>query len=58
MLLFSRRKKLAEEYEKWRLCVNRGSGVTILDCPQAVIGFLNANGLLNEEKVLEYLKEN
>lgn len=50
-LLFSKRKKLGELYDIWRV-ENK-----VYDCPSSVIGFLSENGLLNVEKCIEFLDE-
>jgi hypothetical protein len=49
MLLFTARQKLAEQYDLWRK-ENR-----VADCPFSVITFLQSRGLLNEDKVRQYL---
>lgn len=50
MLFFSQRRRLAMQFEAW--CKANG----ILYCAQSMVGFLQVKGLLNEEKVMEYLK--
>lgn len=54
MLFFSQRRKIAMLFEDWR---KKGeNGVIAANCPENVLAFLSNNGLLNEEKVQEYLK--
>lgn len=48
-MLFSRRKKLAEEYEEW-VRQPLGDGSKIKDCPLSVITFLDSKGLLSGEQ--------
>ena len=55
MLLFSDRKKLEQAYYSYCEEVEREQDVKILDCPQSVVTFLMVNGLLNEDKVKEFL---
>ena len=51
-LLFSKRKALAECYEKW---IDKNP--QIASCPENVIAFLYANDLLNVEKTKEFLEK-
>ncbi|MCP4986590.1 MAG: hypothetical protein GY928_11210 [Colwellia sp.] len=45
--LFSKRKKLADEYERWlRKC--REEGTNVSDCALSVIGYLQERGLLRD----------
>lgn len=55
MLLFSDRKKLEEAYYSYCEEVERDHDIKILDCPQSVVTFLMVNGLLNGNKVKEFL---
>jgi len=48
-MLYSRRKKLEEEYYKW-LNIKREGGVFPVDCAFSVITFLAGKGLLKEEE--------
>lgn len=50
MLFFTQRKKLATHFEAW--CKENG----ILNSALSMVGFLQGEGLLDEEKVMEYLK--
>lgn len=50
MLFFSKRQQLAEMYEKWAKENN------VKDCAMSVISFLYANGLLDDEKSMQFLK--
>lgn len=52
MLLYSKRKQLAELFEEWR------SGGNFSDSPYNVIAFLYSNDLINEEKTKEFLLKN
>lgn len=49
MILFSQRKKIATEFEKW--CKDN----SIPCCAVSMMGFLQGNDLLDEDKLLEYL---
>ena len=51
MLFFNQRRRLAMQFEAW--CKANG----ILYCAQCMVGFLQGEGLLDEEKVMEYLKK-
>ena len=51
MILFSQRHKLGELFEKY--CEKN----SVLNCPENMATWLYSLGLLNEEKVKEYLKE-
>lgn len=53
MILFSWRKKMAVEYEKW---LEQNPGVK--DCPENVIAFLVMHNLLDEMAVKQYLIKN
>ena len=57
MLLFSDRKKLEQAYYSYCEEVEREQDVKILDCPQSVVTFLMVNGLLNENKVKDFLSK-
>lgn len=50
MLLFSQRCKLQELFLKW--CAEND----VANTPMSVFAFLQINGLINEEKVNEFLK--
>lgn len=52
MILFSQRHKLGELFEKY--CKEN----SVLNCPESMATWLYSLGLLNEEKVKDYLKEN
>lgn len=49
MIFFNHRKKLGELYKQWTIDNH------VLDCPSSVVSFLQIKGLLNEEKVRDYL---
>ena len=49
MLLYDKRRELADKFEEWREDRN------YLDYPFNVITFLEINNLFDEEKVLTYL---
>lgn len=49
MLLYDKRRELADKFEEWREDRN------YLDSPFNVITFLEINNLFDEEKVLTYL---
>lgn len=49
MLFFGQRKKLAAKFEQW--CKENN----ILCCATSMVGFLQGNDLLNEERITEYL---
>ena len=51
MIFFSQRHKLGKLFEEWAKENNA------LNCPETTITWLYSLGLLNEEKVKEYLKE-
>lgn len=51
MIWFSKRKKLADMFEKWAKENN------VLNCPTSVITWLLMNNCLNENKCYELLKE-
>ena len=51
-LLFSKRKALAECYEKWI-----DENPRIASCPETVIAFLYGNDLLNVENVKAFLEK-
>lgn len=51
MILFSQRHKLGELFEKY--CKEN----SVLNCPESMATWLYSLGLLNEEKVKDYLKE-
>ena len=51
MLFFNKRKELEKRYYEWI----KENGVK--DCPFSVISFLVLYGLTNDEKILEFLKE-
>lgn len=51
MLFFNHRRRLAMQFESW--CKENG----ILYCAQSMVAFLQGEGLLDEEKVMEYLKK-
>lgn len=51
MLLYDKRKKLADLFTEWWM-KNK-----VADTPFNVIGYLEGHGLLNEEKVLEFLEK-
>ncbi len=57
MIVFSDRVKLENRYKKW-LEENSELGAKIQDCPMNFINYLQEQGLLNEEKVLDYLRKN
>lgn len=50
MTWFSQRLKLQDVYSEW--CKENN----IADCPMSVIAFLDTNGMINEDGVLEYLR--
>ena len=52
MLLFSQRCKLQELFLKW--CAENDVAST----PMSVIAFLQVNGLIDETKTIDFLKEN
>lgn len=52
MIVFGWRKKLVKEYEKW---LEQNPGVK--DCPETVIAFLALRKLLDEETIMQYIKE-
>ena len=54
MLFFSIRRKLADRYEEW---LNEPRDFKPADIPQTVIDWLTVEGLLNEERVLEFLNK-
>ena len=51
-LLYSKRKRLAESFERWR-AENPG----VANCPENVITFLHGNDLLDIKAVNEFLKK-
>ena len=51
MILFSGRARIADEFERW--AQERGAQ----SCPLNVVTFLMSEGLLDEEKAVEYLKK-
>lgn len=51
MLFFSKRKKLEDMYYAWI----KENGVK--DCPFSVISYLVGEGLINEDKALQFIKE-
>lgn len=53
MIFFSDRLKLESLFYRWA----RGHNPMIKECPSSVISFLQSNGLLNEDKVKEFVKE-
>lgn len=55
MLLYSYRAELENRYKKW-LEENSRPDAIIKDCPVNVINFLYGQGFLNEEKILECLR--
>lgn len=55
MLSFSQRAFLENEYERW-LTENSSPEITLKDCALNVINFLYGEGIIEEEKVLEYIK--
>ena len=55
MLLYSYRAELENGYKKW-LKENSRPDAAIKDCPVNVINFLYGQGFLNEEKVLECIR--
>lgn len=55
MLLYSYRAELENRYKKW-LKENSRPDTVIKDCPVNVINFLYGQGFLNEEKILECLR--
>lgn len=55
MILFSERLKLVEKYEQW---LNEPRDFKPYDIPQTVISWLIIEGLLNENKVKEFLNKN
>jgi len=50
MLLFNNRRKLESLFLKW--CNENGVAKT----PLSVVSFLQINGLINEDKALEFIK--
>lgn len=54
MLFFSQRRSLAMIFDEWR--TKSEDGVVAASCPENVITFLCSAGLVNEEKVKEYLE--
>lgn len=57
MIYYSQRRKLTQLFEEHRR-KNSGPHGMIASCPENVIAFLDGKGLLNEDKVKEYLKKN
>ena len=55
MIVFSDRVKLENRYRKW-LEENSRLGAKMLDCPMNFINFLQGQGLLNDGKILDFLK--
>ena len=53
MLFFTDRLKLEKMFYRWA----RGHEPMIKECPMSVVSFLEGNGLLNEDKVKEFIKE-
>lgn len=49
MLLFSKRKRLADLFQVWR----EKNGVA--DCPLGVITFLHIHGLIDKERVARFV---
>lgn len=49
MLFFSQRRRLTMQFEAW--CKENG----VLNSPLSMVGFLQSQCLLDEEKVREYL---
>jgi hypothetical protein len=47
-VLFSKRAKLAQEYYEWLIKEGRNLKVSIKDCPENVMAFLDFKGLLKE----------
>lgn len=57
MIYFSQRMKLARLFDEYRRKESGPTGM-IANCPENVVAFLSKNGLLNEDKIIEYLKNN
>ncbi len=55
MLSFSQRAFLESEYKRW-LTENSSPEIKLKDCTLNVINFLYGEGIIEEEKVLEYVK--
>ena len=49
MIFFNHRRKLGELYKQWTIDNH------VFDCPSSVVDFLQEMGLLNEEKVYDFL---
>jgi hypothetical protein len=47
-MLFSKRRKLAKEYREWLIKEGSNLKVSIKDCPENVMAFLDFKGLLKE----------
>lgn len=57
MVYFSQRRKLAKAFDDWRKKSGTNGHNVTASCPENVIAFLDAKGLLNEEKTKEFLKK-
>lgn len=51
MIFFSKRRELESRYYEWIKENN------VKDCPFSVITYMSIHGLTNDEKILEFLKE-
>lgn len=56
MITFTERMKLIIEYRAWLQNINEKHSYKIVDEPDAFLVFLLSHGLLNEEKIKEFLK--
>ena len=54
MLFFNIRLKLAEKYEEW---LNEPRDFKPANIPQTVIAWLTIEGLLDEDKVIEFINK-